>query len=884
MLRAPLLCLFGLVLLSSKATEAEVDMPLGTLFDQPPASLRRSYLESTGPNRLRVGLVLADQTSGESGGPEALKLFRTLPGTSEIAREAGAEFAAYARGVACGIQIRAGEIGAARGDCQAALDAVESIADPFIRSRIYGTASFEALRSGELEKALNLARLALTEANRSTSDLAKATALNNIGVAQLFTGYHEQALESFEDERSLLGKFGDRSLAKVLDFNLGLAHMEAGHFDEAITAFKNGLEWAEGTQQPHRILIAKTQLARAHLQQGSPEAAITMLAPEVNAVDRNLDPDSHAHAWLVFGRAHIALARFEEALAFIERGLETIANTENSMRRGQLKLGRIEALQGAGRSNQALGEARELVKELRRRKSDELDLALLRLADLEATDGSWESAYRTNLEAQEIETQSRGDRYEVRVAMLREAYELDMAERDRETAQEQDEHQTAISQRNTSLLAGFAAVLGLLILAGSLNRARREQYRIAYQQRRLSEELEGLVAVRTEALELEMAERMRGEEQRLSLEKQVAEADKLRALGQLTGGIAHDFNNLLTVVTSASEMLANEPEMSAADRQELVAAIRRSADSGRDVNQGLLAYARQQPLEPETIDIRDHLERSSRIFERTLGSEMTLTIGSAPAFILADRSTLTTALINLLLNARDASNGRGEVEILVTPQGEGSTILLEVKDNGCGMSHEEVQKAIEPFYSTKLSTISSGLGLSMVHGFVHQSGGDFSIQSSPGAGTTVRISLPGTVAAIAKPLSHTSLTHLPEGLKVLLVDDNQDVRSMMLLMLQNLGQQVRVAESGKVGLELLFEDTPDILVSDVLMPGEMNGIELAGAARTHHPSLPILLVSGYAEAVDLDYPLLSKPFTIQDLEQRLLEILGDQGTRARRSA
>ena len=106
----------------------------------------------------------------------------------------------------------------------------------------------------------------------------------------------------------------------------------------------------------------------------------------------------------------------------------------------------------------------------------------------------------------------------------------------------------------------------------------------------------------------------------------------------------------------------------------------------------------------------------------------------------------------------------------------------------------------------------------------------------------------------------------------------------MLLMLQNLGQQVRVAESGKVGLELLFEDTPDILVSDVLMPGEMNGIELAGAARTHHPSLPILLVSGYAEAVDLDYPLLSKPFTIQDLEQRLLEILGDQGTRARRSA
>ena len=240
--------------------------------------------------------------------------------------------------------------------------------------------------------------------------------------------------------------------------------------------------------------------------------------------------------------------------------------------------------------------------------------------------------------------------------------------------------------------------------------------------------------------------------------------------------------------------------------------------------------------------------------------------------MVADPGQLTTALINLLLNARDASDNRGRVELRVHVPSE-ERVAIEVRDFGEGMTEDQVQRAIEPFYSTKISTLASGLGLSMVYGFVRQSGGDLDIESRVGVGTTVRLTLPAADPAQALVAQPAQIEQLPEGLSFLVVDDNADVREMMRMMLVSMNQRVRVAVSGQAGLDLLNHEAPDVLISDVLMPGTLNGLEFAEAAKAVVPQLPILMVSGYAEAVDLDFPLLPKPFTKRELEQRLLHIL-----------
>ena len=263
------------------------------------------------------------------------------------------------------------------------------------------------------------------------------------------------------------------------------------------------------------------------------------------------------------------------------------------------------------------------------------------------------------------------------------------------------------------------------------------------------------------------------------------------------------------------------------------------------------------------------------LFQRTLGEQMILEISARPLAILADWGQLSTAMMNLLSNAREASASRGVVSIDIRAGDEmtAPTAIIEVRDQGRGMSEAEVARAIEPFYSTKEATIATGLGLSRVYGFVEQSGGTLKITSAPGDGTSVTLVFP--VAADGEGSDALVHDFRLWSLRVLLVDDNRAVRGMVAKMLSSLGHVVSTAASGEEALRMLEEEPPELLITDVLMPGELGGNDLARAARERQPDLPVLMISGFAEAPELDYPLLSKPFRMTDLEKALRTLLAN---------
>ncbi len=874
------------VLLSAVLVAAT--LPLGAQEPLRPAALfdlTAAELRAVDPaTSLQARLVLADALQGEDGPEQAARLLDDSANAAQLALDQ--PWKHYLSGIRCAQRIREGSIDRAEPLCTSALEGVQTIDSAFVRARIHYFESFRQVRLGHLEAAYPQTQMSMEAARHSGSSMALAAALNANGLILMASGNHDRALQRFERVRQLTEASPDRAMADILNFNLGIAHLEAGDVERAREAFRAGTAWAEQTGQAHRVLIGRTQLARADLAAGDVEAARKGLAPLLADATIRHDPDSLAHALLIYARTHLETGEPEAAMTYLTRGLEAIGDSENLVRSVQLRLAQVEALDTLNRHRDAQTLAQSVVDSLEGRESEHLDDALRALARAAAARGDYELAFRSMTRAERAAADAAREKLGLQAAVVRDSHNVQRARHEADVARAEASRLRAVAQRNTLLLAGLVAVLGLLVVTLALNRARREQRVIAQQKTRLSEELEGLVQVRTEALEIEMTERMRGEQQRHELEKQLAEADKLRALGQLTGGIAHDFNNLLTVVTSASEMLALEPDMSEGERQELISAIQRSADSGRDVNKGLLAYARQQPLKPETIDLQEHVLSSRRIFERTLGEGMTLHIQCESSSIQVDRGQLTTALINLLINARDASERRGEVFIDVrqTRRAGEERVVVEVRDQGCGMSPDQLERAVEPFYSTKTSTLSTGLGLSMVYGFVHQSGGTLDLESNEGRGTTVRLEFPHARTGAVEAASGPAPTQLPRGLQVLLVDDNADVRNMMELMLRSLGQQVRVAGGGVEALEMIEAEPPDVLVSDVLMPGALNGLELAGAARERVPELPILMVSGFAQAIEIEYPLLSKPFSKEDLARELERVLSTDQSRGRATA
>ena len=376
---------------------------------------------------------------------------------------------------------------------------------------------------------------------------------------------------------------------------------------------------------------------------------------------------------------------------------------------------------------------------------------------------------------------------------------------------------------------------------------------------------------------------------------------KMEAIGQLTGGVAHDFNNLLTVMIGNLEMLEARLGDDAERPRELVSEALEAAELGAQLTDRLLAFARRQTLAPTVVDLNDLVLGTSELLNRTLGENIKINVVLASGLdqTSVDPGQVENALLNLVINARDAMPGGGSVTIetanveldedyatLFTDVVPGPYVLLSVTDTGHGIPPELRERVFEPFFTTKETGAGTGLGLSMVYGFVKQSGGHVRIYSEVDYGTTVNIYLPKVLAA--EPAAEAEAprdegTLAGRGEMVLVAEDDPRVRRITVARLQELGYRVREAENGRAAVAALEENGPvDLLFTDVIMPGGMTGRDLSDLVRERWPEVRILLTSGYAEPALAETDLMAagtrllrKPYTLRLLAQAVRETLDD---------
>ena len=437
---------------------------------------------------------------------------------------------------------------------------------------------------------------------------------------------------------------------------------------------------------------------------------------------------------------------------------------------------------------------------------------------------------------------------------------------------------------HTDITEQRAAEASLQEHASNLERQVRHRMRAEEQLKQLNESLEARV-------EAEIAER------RLT-ERALQQAQKMESIGQLTGGVAHDFNNLLQVVAGNLQLLAKD--ISGNETAE-----RRVANALAGVNRGaklasqLLAFGRRQALEPRVINIGRFIAGMDDLLRRSLGEAVEVEVITSGGLwnTYADPTQVENALLNLAINARDAMEGSGKLTIEVgnafldqdyarahAEVAAGQYVLLAVTDTGSGMTPEVLEKVFEPFFSTKPEGKGTGLGLSMVYGFVKQSGGHVKIYSEVGQGTTVKVYLPRSVADEDREVVIQTGPVVGGTETVLVVEDDEEVRTTVIETLTDLGYRVLSAKDAQAGLNVVESGIPiDVIFTDVVMPGPLKSREMARRAKERLPNLAVLFTSGYTEnsivhggILDVGVELLSKPYTREALARRIRHVIGNQ--------
>lgn len=400
-----------------------------------------------------------------------------------------------------------------------------------------------------------------------------------------------------------------------------------------------------------------------------------------------------------------------------------------------------------------------------------------------------------------------------------------------------------------------------------------------------------------ETLEQRVEQRTR---ELMETEAALRQSQKMEAVGQLTGGLAHDFNNLLTGISGSLELMKMRMNQGRpADLERYVAIAQNAATRAASLTHRLLAFSRRQTLAPKATDIKQLVSGLEELIQRTVGPAITIetvnAVGLWPSLI--DASQLENSILNLCLNARDAMPDGGKITLetgnrwmdLRTARERGleagQYVSLCVTDTGTGMPADVVAKAFDPFFTTKPIGLGTGLGLSMIYGFAQQSGGAVHIYSEVGKGTTVCIYLPRYLGESEQAADLLPADDAPRSLRgetVLVVDDEPTVRILVTEVLGDLGYRPLEAEDGAQGLRILNTDARvDLLVTDVGLPGGMNGRQLADAARVQRPDLKVLFITGYAENAVLSHGhldpgmhVLTKPFSMDDLASRMRDLIG----------
>jgi len=396
---------------------------------------------------------------------------------------------------------------------------------------------------------------------------------------------------------------------------------------------------------------------------------------------------------------------------------------------------------------------------------------------------------------------------------------------------------------------------------------------------------------------IDLTERKRAEQALKESEARLQQAQKMEAVGQLTGGIAHDFNNLLTVVIGNFELLAGR--LKTAEDLDLVNAAMQSGLRGATLTQQLLAFSRKQPLAPRLADLNEIVAGLAELMRRVLGETVEIELAGAEGLwrCEVDYRQLENAILNLAINARDAMPAGGRLTIAtanrrVEDAGDddpdallaGDYVTLSVADTGVGIPPDQIEHVFEPFFTTKEVGEGSGLGLSMVYGFIRQSGGHVAIESEPGAGTAVTLYLPRVRTGDGRPHVEDDRPAEPptaRGERILIVEDDPSVRELVVALLGDLGYRTVETAQGTAALEALDEGADfDLLFTDMVLPGPMTGSDVAHEARRRVPGIKILFCSGYAGAARTDeltaesgVEFISKPFRKAELAVKLRELL-----------
>jgi PAS domain S-box-containing protein len=363
------------------------------------------------------------------------------------------------------------------------------------------------------------------------------------------------------------------------------------------------------------------------------------------------------------------------------------------------------------------------------------------------------------------------------------------------------------------------------------------------------------------------------------MHQQLAESQKLDALGQLTGGVAHDFNNLLMIISGSLHTLKKavgaDPKY-----QRALSAIEGATKRGASLTSQLLTFARRQSVNPQAVDVAERIDAVREVLDAAVGSTVTLQFDVHPTVwpITVDVAEFETALVNLVINARDAMTGGGVITVSAhndarAEDGAVGYVAISVEDTGAGIAPDVLGKIFDPFFTTKPIGKGTGLGLSQVHGFAHQAGGTVKVASELGKGTRITILLPRKEAA--PETEDADAVEVGGSGTVLLVEDNPEVASVSAGLLEQLGYTVRRVANAEAALREIELDGIDLVFSDIVMPGKMDGLGLARHLKAVRPRLPILLASGYSDAalsVRGDFPILRKPYEIHELSQAIAKL------------
>ena len=596
---------------------------------------------------------------------------------------------------------------------------------------------------------------------------------------------------------------------------------------------------------------------------------------------------------LLLGSAHKFLAD-----ALRENGdlAGSLANAERSV---ALLQGRIneatEARLSVAQTLMALGEYDRVLRTLDainleqeqvpRRRIDALRLELeakLRLAGRDPDAELLRAIAEADEAHHDVVSSSRSAYFNARLAAANSSMELQRVEAETREALARSEAEW--EKRKLGILLLFAGVMGAMTLVWLGSRRRATQQLMA-QKEAQNEALEQLVSEKTRELEKNL--RAQAE-----MSKALDRNRRAEAIARIAGNVAHDFNNLLQVVASAHEVLADD-DAQQGDRSRALDAAGHSVSHGSSIIRQLLAFSSQQEMAPRSVRVSHYLEANEALLMSSVAERVTLHIEDRTdgAALLVDPALLTTAILNLLSNACHAMPEGGHANIVARIrelQGDGAEdftglapgeyVEISVADSGIGMTRNQVQRAMEPFFSTREDQMGTGLGLSSVYGFVRQSGGDVSIQSKSGEGTVVYMLLPRTHETPQEELTTPAMaepaTPSIHGRRLMLVEDDDGVAEMVMTVLARLGLDTVRVESGDAAQRHLSRDARfDYLLTDVSMPGTLNGPRLAAWVTERLPHIDVVLMTGYQDIVSSDSPhrLIRKPFTTDGLRKVLTE-------------